>query len=325
MRDDNAVNLGTSLSGSFVMVNLGAGGDSDYSLPQSILKTITLIEADAGRQPIGTSNRYHQKHTIHGIIAGSKSPRRFTMRKFWQCSSLNEPRQEMVSQYGLEDYFQVESYRDITPITLSEIIDECSVDHIDYLKTDLEGEDFDVIKSCKDILGRILAIKCELRFQPFFRGEPYFHEVAAYLNEHDYDLIGLKPAYWKPLTAHVKNHRDGRVVYADCLFMKRMDAVRKMPADTAALAAAKQVIIAVMAGKKSYAEWLIDQYQDLFPDSWQHELRSLALPHPIGNRMLKITRFASLTVSKINRLRCRILRPNKDERTFDHSYAAPQE
>ena len=42
--------LKESLSGSFVVVNLGAGGDSDYNLPLSFLKTITLIEADGGSQ-----------------------------------------------------------------------------------------------------------------------------------------------------------------------------------------------------------------------------------------------------------------------------------
>jgi hypothetical protein len=314
-------NLLTALSGSFVIVNLGAGGDADYNLPSTLLRTITLIEADAGRQPIGTTNQYHKRHTVHDIIAGDNRPRRFTLRKFWGCSSLYEPREELISLYGLEDYFEAESIQDVVPITLSEIMRNYGLGAIDYLKTDLEGADFEVIKSCEDFLGQILAIKCELRFQPFYHGEPFFHEVVDYLRLRDFELVGLKPAYWKPVTAHGKDHRDGRVVFADCLFFKSVDAVKRMSKEIVSLAAAKQVIIAVMSSKKCYGEWLIDQYRDILPENWRKEIGSLVIPRPINGRVLELIKyFASLSARISQRLRRR-----KDEKRFDDSYAAPGE
>jgi hypothetical protein len=318
-------NLMDSLSRSFVVVNLGAGGDADYNLPLPFLKTITLIEADGGSQPIGTSNRYYKKYTVHNIIAGNKIPRRFTRRKYWACSSIYEPRQELISQYGLEYYYEAESNEDVVPITLSEILKNYGLNSIDYLKTDLEGVDFEVIKSCEYIIDQVLAIKCELRFQPFYHGEPFFHEVVSYLHQFDFELIGLKPAYWKPFTAHVKDHRDGRVAFVDCLFLKKIDAVRRMSKEIVELAAVKQIIIAAMSGKKCYGEWLLDQYRDIIPEKLQDEIRSLVIPHPISRYFAEVVkRFGFLTIKILRRL-SKIILNHKGAKGFDDTYVAPGE
>jgi hypothetical protein len=320
-----STNLRESVSGSFVVVNLGAGGDSDYDLPLPFLKTMTLIEADAGSQPIATSNKYYRKHTVRGIIAGNKIPRRFTRRKYWGCSSIYEPRQELIGQYGLEEHFKTEASEEVVPVTLPEILKDCGLGSIDYLKTDLEGVDFEVIQSCEDIIGRMLAVKCELRFQPFYHGEPFFHEVVNYLHQFDFELIGLKPAYWKPVTAHVKDHRDGRVAFVDCLFFKRVEAVRSFSKDVVPLAAAKQVIIAAMSGKKSYAEWLLEQYRDLLPRQWQEEIASLVVPHPVSRYFTELVKhFGFLSVKTLRRLRNRI-RNRKGVKGLDDSYVASGE
>jgi hypothetical protein len=317
--------LRSALTGAFVIVNLGAGGDTDYNLPVSFLRTITLIEADAGRQPIGTTVQYHDKHTIHDIIAGGKSPRCFTRRKFWGCSSLYEPRQDLILQYGLENYFEAESVQEVVPVTLSEIMNSCGVDTIDYLKTDLEGADFEVIKSCEGFMDQILAIKCELRFQPFFQGEPFFHQVMDYLHLHDFEMIGLKPVYWKPVTEHGKNHRDGRVVFADCLFFKKIDSVMRFSKETLALAAVKQVLIAVLSGKKCYAEWLLDQYRDLLPGNWQEEVRSLVIPHPMQGNIGHVIKWCTLVSKKITHRIRKTIHNQKNAKGFDDSYTAPGE
>jgi hypothetical protein len=316
-------NLTSALTGSFVIVNLGAGGDSDYNLPLPFLKTITLVEADGGTQRIDTSNRYHEKYTVRDIVAGNKIQRCFTLRKYWGCSSIYEPRQELIKQYGLEEYFEEEAHEDVVPTTIPEILSNHSLESIDYLKTDLEGVDFEVIKSCEGIMGRILALKCELRFQPFFHGEPFFHEVAEYLHRFDFELIGLKPAYWKPVTAHVKNHHDGRVAFVDCLFFKRPEAVRLFSKDVLPLAAAKQVIIAAMSGKKSYAEWLLEQYRDLIPKQWQGEMVSLVTPHPLSRKIEKRTRPFSVLRAKVIRGLRKITSKQVRQKRFNHSYAVP--
>jgi hypothetical protein len=122
------------------------------------------------------------------------------------------------------------------------------------------------------MLPRILAVKCELRFQPLFQGEPYFHESSSYLTAHGFELIDLKPEFWKPATAHWKDHPDGRVVWANCLFMKRPEVI------TSSVSQAKQIIIASMADRRCYAEYLFEKWQDSLPREWRADLEKLVMP-----------------------------------------------
>jgi hypothetical protein len=167
-------NLTSALTGSFVIVNLGAGGDSDYNLPLPFLKTITLVEADGGTQRIDTSNRYHEKYTVRDIVAGNKIQRCFTLRKYWGCSSIYEPRQELIKQYGLEEYFEEEAHEDVVPTTIPEILSNHSLESIDYLKTDLEGVDFEVIKSCEVLWVACLPLSANSGFNLSFMESPFF-------------------------------------------------------------------------------------------------------------------------------------------------------
>jgi hypothetical protein len=122
------------------------------------------------------------------------------------------------------------------------------------------------------LLPKILAVQCELRFQPFFSGEPHFHQTASYLVENDFELIDLKPEFWKPATAHQKEHRDGRVVWANCLFVRKPELVSDP------VSQAKQIIIASMLNRRCYAEYLCERYQSTLPAEWKAELEQLVVP-----------------------------------------------
>ena len=49
------------------------------------------------------------------------------------------------------------------------------------------------VASAPEIVGQALCVQSELRFQPFFHGEPHFHEVAAYLTGLGFELVFLRP------------------------------------------------------------------------------------------------------------------------------------
>lgn len=316
-----SVNLQEALAGSFVVVNLGSGGDQDYDLPLSLLKTITLLEIDGGKNASDTKKQYYKKHTIYDVVAGNKSPGVFTVRHFGACSSLYQPRPEIITEYGLQNFYQTRSVQNIVPVTLPETLDSLKIDSVDFLKTDLEGADYEVIKSCESYIDKILAIKCELRFQPFYEGEPYFHEVAEYLHQHHFELIGLKPEYWKPVTAHRNDHRGGRAVFADALFFKKPEAVRQYPEPIGSLSAAKQIVIACMSDKKSHAEWLLEQYRNLFPDLWMEELRLLVTPSKTDG-VSGVMKEVIAIPSKFSRYIRTLIKRNNKNAAFDFSHVA---
>lgn len=270
-----------SLTGKFVIVSLGAAGDRDLELPPLVTSAVTLVEVD-GAGASATAKSYNARHPIASYVAGTRRDATFSLRAYPACSSLLEPRPELVEHYGLEEYFRLVEARPVHTETLPRILETFGIDSVDYLKTDLEGLDLEVIRSSETLLASALAIQCELRFQPFYVGEPAFHEANAYLAEQGFELITLRPEFWKPRTAHRDQFRDGRIVWADCLFMRPPRAVRLMP--RASLAEAKQILLALGLGRRSHAEYLLESYREDLPGPWLEELAGLAGGPPAGSR-----------------------------------------
>ena len=108
---------------------------------------------------------------------------------FSGCSSLLPPNEDLIKLYNLEKYFAIRSISEVDCEPISDLVGELGIDNIDFLKLDLEGLDFEVIKSLGQLIEGILFIQCELRFQPFYLNEPYFHEVVSYLYAHEFELL----------------------------------------------------------------------------------------------------------------------------------------
>lgn len=180
----------------------------------------------------------------------------------------------MIKLYGLDNFYKILSISDVETETIPRLLDSLDIGTIDFLKTDLEGADFEVIKSCEILLPRILMIQCELRFQPFYIGEPHFRDVDKYLHEQGFDLIDMRVERWKPNTTNRNRWKDGRLVWADCIYAKVPETIIAFKGDDIPLAFAKQILISNMLGLNSYAEYLLESYAEkLLPACWIKDLR----------------------------------------------------
>jgi hypothetical protein len=197
-------------------------------------------------------------------------------------SSLLEPRQNLISEYGIEKDYETDHIIDVACVTFPDILRKEGITTVDFLKTDLEGLDYEVLQSAEALLPNLIAIQCELRFQPFYHGEPYFHEVISYLNDRGFEVISLEPEYWQPVTQHRKQHIDGRITFCDVVLFKKEENLINIPATQRPLALAKQVILACMLGHKSYAEHILESHLAEFPKNWLNDLRALVKPRVLS-------------------------------------------
>lgn len=263
-------NLSADLEGRFVLVNLGAASDSDYELPAGIRKALTVVEVDA-TVPSSARGAYFAHHALDAVVADTAGPRTFYERKWAQCSSLLEPRGELIDRYGLARFFELVQKRDVVCHPLTTLLSERRIGPVDFLKTDLEGLDFAVLQSCESLLPSVLAIQCELRFQPFYVGEPAAHTVASYLADRGFLGYPLRTESWKAKTTHRAEHTDGRMVLADWIFVRDSTTLTT-------LQCAKLILILSMIGQRSEAEALLELHTSDLPASWIPELRSATQP-----------------------------------------------
>lgn len=237
--------------------------------------SITFIELDAVEKFGDVVDPFFKRVNFRSAIAGKKEKRRFYQRRFQPCSSFLLPDENVVRAFALEQYFELDRSFEADCLTLKGLLRQAHVKHIDFLKTDLEGLDHEVLQSAPDIVQHCLAVQSELRFQPLYRGEPYFEITVAMLRKAGLELITVKPEYWKFETKTRDLLRDGRLVWGDFVFFLTPKKVRERFGKQAGLAFCKQIIIAKVLGLNNYATYIFEQNVRDIPEDLLAELQSL--------------------------------------------------
>ncbi len=276
--------LSEALKNNFSVVNLGCIGDADFLLPDKFLKLLTVIEVDAVGGAV-TSDRYHKKISIQKPISGRAGKRVFRRNNFAGTCSLLEPLDGIVKAFGMEDYCKVVERVEWECDTIPNVLRAHQIKTLDFLKTDIEGSDTEIIRSCEEFLGRTHLIQCELRFRPYYQTEPYFHEAVNLLAEHGYEVLDITHIdRWRYKTPHRQFQAQGRALWADFLFVLKPERLAGTFGDNLAEAVAKQVILACMLGKKNYGEFLLQNFKGSLPETWFNELDQLTRPRFPGFR-----------------------------------------
>lgn len=276
--------LYTALKGNFTIVNLGCIGDADFLLPKEILQTLTVVEADAEGGAV-TGRHYHRKICIQQPIAGQKGKRTFRRNNFAGTCSLLEPLDGVVEAFGMERYCDVVERVEFDCDTVPNLLRKEQILSLDFLKTDVEGLDYEIIRSCGEFLGKTLFVQCELRFKPFYQTEPCFHETVNLLAKHGYEVLDITHIdRWQYKTPNRGFQVQGRAQWADFLFALQPERLAGTYGEALPEAVAKQIILACMLGKKNYAEYLLHKFKDSIPDDWFCELEQLTRPRFPGVR-----------------------------------------
>jgi len=268
----------------FTVVNLGSGGDAPFALPRWARKGSTIVEIDAADRPAADDGGYERRITLSNVVAGSKGARTFTTRSFVSVSSLLEPKPELIAKYGVQREYEVVERTEVETQTLPALLAPHDITRVDLLKTDLEGLDLEVLMACGALLDDVLCIRCELRIEPFYDGEPKLHAALAALDERGFDLQSLITETWRPAAPWRKQlvaRHDGQTVWADCILLKRL-----APGDLSGHA--RQVVLLSGLGQRSVAGWVLSTISDHVPDRWNDLLTPLVTPPPAASRSRRI-------------------------------------
>lgn len=88
-----------------------------------------------------------------------------------------------------EDIFAIERILDIDARTIENFAKEKSLSHIDYLKIDVEGSEYEVLSGAGDFLNNVGVIKVEVCFIPFRKEQKLFSDVDLLLRKFGFDLL----------------------------------------------------------------------------------------------------------------------------------------
>jgi FkbM family methyltransferase len=82
-----------------------------------------------------------------------------------------------------------------------------------FLKLDVQGFEFEVLKGAGASIPQIVGIQAELSFVPLYEGAPLFREMIDHLDRLGFELAGVEPGFEDP--------DSGEMLQADGLFVRR--------------------------------------------------------------------------------------------------------
>lgn len=285
----------------FTVVNLGCGGDEPFALPAWARSGSTLVEIDAADRPAPRGANFERRLMASDIVAGSPGLREFTTRSFVSVSGLLEPKPELVDKYALQEHFGVVERRSVRTRTLPSMLAEHGIEHVDLLKTDLEGLDLEVLLACGRFLDRAYCVQCELRFEPFFEGEPKFHDALQALDRRGFDLLSLSTETWQPATPYretLVHGRDGQTAWADCVLVRRL-----APDDV--VGRARQLVLLSGLEQRAVAAYLLGTIADRIPRECRELLTPLVTPLATGDDGSRLRRLARAVRGRLGALAAR--------------------
>jgi hypothetical protein len=88
-----------------------------------------------------------------------------------------------------------------------------------FVKIDAQGGALNVLTGASRVLDVALGLEVEVELAPMYEGEPLLGDVDAYLRSRGFDLVDLRPTYWRREQArHVPGTR-GQIVFCDVLYL----------------------------------------------------------------------------------------------------------
>lgn len=109
---------------------------------------------------------------------------------------------------------------------------------LDFLKSDTEGSELQVLKGAERQLDGLLGLRCETQFEPVFIGAPSFADLYGHLTARGFFLLNFDYAgRGSPCNGYFSGERYGILTGTDATWLKRPEAVLARPGDAAAVAA----------------------------------------------------------------------------------------
>lgn len=113
----------------------------------------------------------------------------------------------------IDNLTESKSRIEIDTITLDQFAMENKISKIDILKFDIQGGELNALKGAQRMLseGRISLIYTEVSFMKIYEGQPFYHDISAFLYSNRFELINIFNPWYI----------DGRLAWADALFANK--------------------------------------------------------------------------------------------------------
>ncbi|MFL0798266.1 MAG: FkbM family methyltransferase [Cellvibrionaceae bacterium] len=141
------------------------------------------------------------------------------------CSSLYKPNKQIVDSYNGLDMARLKDSFKIRTRRLDDIVKECGIPSIDFVKIDVQGAELDIFKGGSESIKECVAIISEVEFIPIYEEQPLFGDVCTFLDEKGlmfHKFFGTYGRTLKPVMLNNDQYAATQDMWTDAFFMKNI-------------------------------------------------------------------------------------------------------
>ena len=244
-----------------VAVDVGVRGGFESFLKEYYGEWVRLIGFD-GDPDVKNEDGLQGKEVYPIVIAQNDNEKRdFFMTAYPAGCSLFPIMRSQAGRFPLESSLETISVTKVITRSLSSVMKEIGVDHIDYLKMDVEGGERDVLLGMGSLLNNVSAVSTEALFRPMRIGQSVFRDIDLVMSMNGFFIaymINYKHTR-KTLSVNPFPEDGGETLWAQVLYFN--DIVTKMRDGTRNVNKRDVIVTASMMEIRGFPDCAIEVIQ----------------------------------------------------------------
>jgi len=150
----------------------------------------------------------------------------FHIAKSAGLSSFLAPNWDVLRRFPRPERFATVRVIRLKTETLDDQLAANGVNDVDFLKLDTQGTELAILEGARRVLEReALGFEIEVEFLPLYRDQPLFADVDAFARRKGFELVDLRPTYWKRAAGVEGGGLQGQLVFGDALYLRAPEAL----------------------------------------------------------------------------------------------------
>jgi FkbM family methyltransferase len=208
------------------LVDIGASGglNPNWERFQKSIEVIGFEPDPRAFKILSDAARKGEKYFNIGVHSEKKILDFYLYRKQTN-SSFYKPNLDFFRQFPKYERVDVVGVEKIEVDSLDHILSENAQKDVDFLKLDIEGNEFSILQGAKHTLANtVFGIESEVCFARIRHNIPLFSDIDNYLRSYDFELFDLRRTYWKRTIGEKYGNDKGQLVWGDAVYLKNIDA-----------------------------------------------------------------------------------------------------
>jgi len=205
----------------FGFVDIGArDGLPKYWEAMGPLLAVVAFEPDAAeaRRLAASLERTGAKvNVVPSAVWNTTGRQKLYLTRSPGCSSLYEPRSGFLAEFPEARRFDIVSSPEVETVLLDAAVG--AGPSVRFIKVDAQGGALNILRGASRTLAGTLGVEVEVELAPMYEGEPLFGEVDSCLRGHRFELVDLRPTYWRREAGRHLAGTRGQIIFCDSLYL----------------------------------------------------------------------------------------------------------